>query len=344
MSNIISTGTTFHIYDSSVQTHDTLPADTYKVRFNPMSGYSLQRVDDLKIVNEKIYGNLSDRADKVLRTYLATDRSLGIMATGDKGMGKTMLLREIASKARGIDIPTIIVDKNYPGLADFLDTIGESVIVFDEFEKNFECDEEGEDAQAQLLSLFDGMSSTKRMYVVTANHTWKLNDFLVNRPGRFHYHFRFTYPTDEDIRVYLTDKNVNPVQIGKIVSFAKRIKINYDHLRAIAFELSFGSDFEDVINDLNIKFDGNGSYDLVVKTDKGTWSGQIRLGNLSGTVEATTYNDSGEYRRTFVNLEMITGSEDGFHVPAEAVRVREGEGKVISATINMPRATVYSAF
>ena len=66
-------------------------------------------------------------------------------------------------------------------------------------------DNEG-DPQSGLLSLFDGTSQGKKLFIITCNSLSKLNDYLVNRPGRFHYHFRFEYPSSEEIMEYLTDK------------------------------------------------------------------------------------------------------------------------------------------
>ena len=57
-----------------------------------------------------------------------------------------------------------------------------------------------------MLTLFDGFSTGKKMFIVTCNSLYDLNDYLVNRPGRFLYHFRFDYPTAEEITQYLQDK------------------------------------------------------------------------------------------------------------------------------------------
>lgn len=37
MTTIIQTGTKYDLYDSSIQTHQSLPAGIYKVTFNPQS-------------------------------------------------------------------------------------------------------------------------------------------------------------------------------------------------------------------------------------------------------------------------------------------------------------------
>lgn len=77
---------------------------------------------------------------------------------------------------------------------------------------------------------------------------------LINRPGRFHYHFRFLYPTADEIRDYMEDKLDKQYydEIENVIAFSVRMNLNYDCLRSIAFELNNGLKFQEAINDLNI--------------------------------------------------------------------------------------------
>ena len=128
------------------------------------------------------------------------------------------------------------------------------MVLFDEFDKTFSEKEHGSSAQTSMLSLFDGVAQGKKLFVITCNELRGLNDFLVNRPGRFHYHFRFDYPTEEDIREYLSDvlKEDYSSEINNVIDFSKRVALNNDCLRAIAFEINRGQGFSDSIKDLNI--------------------------------------------------------------------------------------------
>ena len=80
-----------------------------------------------------------------------------------------------------------------------------------------------------LLSLFDGTTGGKKLFIVTCNELYSLNSYIVNRPGRFHYHFRFDYPTPEDIREYLHDKlpEEQHGEIEKVVDFSRKTSLNY---------------------------------------------------------------------------------------------------------------------
>lgn len=171
-----------------------------------------------------------------------------------------MFAKLLSMEARKNDIPVIIADKYIPGIASYIETIDQRVMVlFDEFDKTFGDIKvkEGEvEAQATLLGLFDGITTGKKLFVITCNDIRKLNDFIVNRPGRFHYHFRFEYPSDGEIRKYLCDKlnkaRYDDNEIERIVAFSRKVDLNYDCLRAIAFELNNGESFESAVGDLNI--------------------------------------------------------------------------------------------
>ncbi len=71
---------------------------------------------------------------------------------------------------------------------------------------------------------------------------------------------------------YLTDKLGPQYQgeIEKVILFSKKVSLNYDCLRAIAFELSLGVPFETAIQDLNIINVDDENYDLALHCKDGT--------------------------------------------------------------------------
>lgn len=251
----VNSGNTYTIYDNSIQLLTSLPAQTYLVNFNQNSGFFLTKYMDIA-VSEKMYGVHNAKLIKVMAAFDSFERNLGVILSGDKGIGKSSFAKLLAAECVRTGIPVIVVNTYIPGIAEYLASFDQAVMVlFDEFDKTFKAsNNNGMDAQAEMLTLFDGLAQGKKMFVVTCNNLTGLNDFLVNRPGRFHYHFRFGYPTAEDIREYLSDK-VNKEfhsEINKVVSFSRKIDLNYDCLRAIAFELNTGISFKEAILDLNI--------------------------------------------------------------------------------------------
>lgn len=252
---VVNTGNRYVIYDDTLRTFDKIPAGTYVLCFEKLSGFFLRAKPDMQI-KEKVYGQHINKINKVMSSFDRFNRNLGIILSGDKGIGKSMFARMLSVECIKKDMPVIIVDTFIPNIASYIETIDQEVmILFDEFDKTFaKGNNDGDDPQATMLSLFDGTSNGKKMFVVTCNSLNLLNDFLVNRPGRFHYHLRFEYPSASEIRVYLQDKIPEEYydQIDAVISFSRKVDLNYDCLRSIAFELSSGIPFAEAIQDLNI--------------------------------------------------------------------------------------------
>ena len=272
----IKIGTRVDIYNDAVTTYNELPARSYIVRFAEMTGFYLEEYSNIQVKEDKIYGEHMKKVHKVLNAYKKFDRNLGVILSGNKGIGKSMFARLLSEMAVREDIPIIVVDQYIPKIASYIETIDQNVVVlFDEFDKTFGDirPAEGEvDPQAALLGLFDGVTQGKKLFVITCNDIRKLNDFFINRPGRFHYHFRFDYPSSKEIRTYLCDK-LEPVhynEIKSIVAFSRKVDLNYDCLRAIAFEINNGENFSNAIRDLNILNLAQNRYNLTIYFKNGS--------------------------------------------------------------------------
>ena len=88
----ISIGTRYEIHNDSLKAYDALPAKTYTVRFAQMSGFYLEERTDLA-VKEKVYGVHTEKANKVLKSFVLFKRNMGIILSGDKGIGKSLFAR-----------------------------------------------------------------------------------------------------------------------------------------------------------------------------------------------------------------------------------------------------------
>lgn len=264
---VVQSGSQYRIYSNDLKTYDQFPVGTYTIRFSDMTGFYLVPHDNLA-VQEKIYGPHLKKAQKVMASFAEFERSLGVILSGPKGMGKSFFARILSNEVNKAGMPVIIVDTYYGGISSFIESITqECAVLFDEFDKVFDSDDVN-----TMLSLFDGTGSGKKLYIVTCNQISKMNDYIVNRPGRFHYHFRFEYPSNDEIRTYMQDK-LDPVyygQIDKVVEFSNKVNLNYDCLRAIAFELNHGEDFADAIEDLNIINIDRQQYKLSIHFNDGT--------------------------------------------------------------------------
>lgn len=273
MMNIIKAGSQYQIYGEDLNTYDKLPVRSYDVAFHKMQGFFLTARPDLVVKEEKIYGNHKKRAEKVLKSFEQCDRNFGVILSGQKGIGKSLLARLLAEEGISRGLPVITVSDYIPGIATFLSSIEQEVIViFDEFEKTFSKIEDKPDPQEEMLSLFDGLDGGKKLFVITCNEVRRLNEFMVDRPGRFHYHFRMGAPTDSEIREYMEDKLQKESwgEIDRIINFSRTTEVTYDYLRAIAFDLNQGYTLEECLADLNISGTTHNDYDITAYFSDGT--------------------------------------------------------------------------
>lgn len=260
---IIKHGNVYDLFsDSDIETYNKYPVGTYQVILT-QQGYELVGTEDLKCKEEKVYGNETEKLDKVLKAYKKSNRSLGVMMTGKKGTGKTLFVQLLSDKVMKLGLPVLLVSSATPGLADFLKTIQQEVmVVFDEFEKTFptgsDSDHEDEDdskpTQNDLLGLLDGTASQKMLFIFTANYEEKINNLLINRPGRIYYHFVFKNPERDEIKRYMDDKVPSEYhdEVKKLLSYTMLHSFTFDELRAIASELACGYPLKETLQDLNI--------------------------------------------------------------------------------------------
>ena len=342
---IIESNGKFTVYRDTLCTYDTLPAGTYNINYSDTEGYYLTKIQDF-VTSEKVYGVQVNKVDKVWESFELFKRSLGVILSGDKGIGKSLFAKRLCARSVEEGVPVLIVDSVYPNLARYLESIAqECVVLFDEFDKIFRYDEDyNTDNQSSLLSLFDGTTGNKKLFIVTCNNLYSLSAYLVNRPGRFHYHFRFDYPEADDVEDYLKDnlKSEYYGEIKDIVAFSKKVSLNYDCLRAIAFEINLGHTFAAAIADLNILTTEEDTFMVTLYCDDGSkyentsfscnlyknlnFMERIRLWNSDG---GTVYLD---FDKRMVEYDIRKNS---IIVPKEGIRILKVEENTILKPVYM---------
>lgn len=285
--NVINAGSRYQIYGEDVKTYQKLPVGTYIVNFHPMQGFSLAIRHDLTVTEEKIYGNSLYKVSKVMKSYNTVNRNFGVLLSGQKGIGKSLFVRLLAEESIKAGLPVVTVTMAAPGLATFISSIEQDcVVIFDEFEKTFTMSGE-ENQQDELLSLFDGMDGGHKLFIVTCNDLDHMSQYMLNRPGRFHYHFTMMPPTPEEVEEYMRDK-LEPQyhhNIHDIVNLANVVDMPYDYLRAIAFELNQGYSLKEAMSDLNITRTDDTRFEVTAILSNGlrfeAWSVKLDLNNHS---------------------------------------------------------------
>ena len=195
-----------------------VPIGVWKLSCAQYVGFYLEETE-IKLSHGKIYGDAQDIADHVAEAFEKNDpnKNLGVLFSGEKGLGKTLTTRLILEKFYDKK-PIIIISEYINGMADFISKFKGCVILMDEFEKftGGNTDSEDENSltkQESLLSIFDGNTGCSgNLFLLTVNNTYKLNENLKSRPGRMRYHYKFTSENAIVVRNYCND-NLNNKEI-----------------------------------------------------------------------------------------------------------------------------------
>lgn len=213
-----------------------LPVGTYTVGADPMKGFYLKPITDFDITG-KIYGKTTTQADRILNTFSQRPNSTGVLLNGEKGSGKTMLAKMISQKASAAGISTLVINTPFCGdsFNTFIQSIDEPcVIVFDEFEKVFD-----EEQQEATLTLLDGVYPTKKLFILTVNDKYRVNQHMRNRPGRIFYMLDFKGLDVDFIEEYCRDNLQNKQYIPQVCRLTLLFEsFNFDMLKALVEEMN----------------------------------------------------------------------------------------------------------
>ncbi|ASV44399.1 hypothetical protein PBI_SCTP2_384 [Salicola phage SCTP-2] len=241
-------------YDEDSVTDYLKPA-VYSVDYNLLDGFFLNKHSSHFEQPDKVYGKIHRRVGKIIHSYSNSESSFGVLLSGSKGSGKTMTSCITANRCiHELGLPIILVQNEFNAfeLSSFIQKLGEVVVFFDEFGKNFK-NEDGN--QNGLLTLFDGTGSDKRLVILTENNVWDINNFMLERPGRIHYHFRHDKLDEEMVREYCSDYDIPENKIEQICLLRESsMDFSFDTLQAVVTEyLKYPDDIFSLVEDLNIE-------------------------------------------------------------------------------------------
>lgn len=239
-----------------------IPPAVYYIK-KGLTGLHLERTEDF-VLPEKLYGNVSLNAERVINTFLNRKGSLGVLLSGEKGSGKTLTAKIIANSLQAQGISTVLITEMHEQthIDSFLDSLPDNLVVlFDEFEKVYP----NREAQGQVLSYLDGISSRKRLNILSVNETY-INHNLINRPGRIFYHFQHGKLKEDTIREYAKEKLANQDFTDELLLVSTLCRgLNFDMLQAIVEESNrYNQKPLELLEILNIEADDHRSYHLEV--------------------------------------------------------------------------------
>ena len=266
MTYFLKNGNTFKVAtNEALDLHEKLPAGNYTIQKDPFGNLYLEHIGNFT-APKKIYGDCLKNTDRIINTFLNRPTTTGVMMTGEKGSGKTLLTKNVCIELAKQGIPTIVINAAWCGDAfnTFIQNIEQPcAILFDEFEKVYDRDE-----QEQILTLLDGVFPTKKLFLLTCNDKYRVDYHMRNRPGRIYYMLDFKGLDAEFIREYCEDNLEAKQYIDKIVTLAGLFgEFNFDMLKALVEEMNrYGETPQEALRMLNIKpeFDSGTRYDVKV--------------------------------------------------------------------------------
>jgi len=257
-------GNQVNVYDLNEETFsDFLKPRVYTLEYSPSSGFYLRIFKAKFDTPKRLYGSIKKRARKVIDTYKSRVNSTGVLLTGNKGSGKTMVSEYIANQMINDGKAVILINQNFNGqsFTNFINMLGECVLFFDEFGKTFETQNNPNsnrknNDQNELLTLMDGTSSLKRMFLLTENEKRNINEYMIDRPSRIYYHFKYNTLEESIVHEYCDDFKIPDDKKYEIIEVSRQIsQFSFDILKCIVDEyLRYGGTITNIVQDLNITY------------------------------------------------------------------------------------------
>jgi hypothetical protein len=267
MAYFLKTGNTYKVTDeASIDITKSLPAGNYTIKEDQYGNLFLEEIDAFT-APRKVYGDTVRNVARILTTFADRPAATGVMLSGEKGSGKSLLAKMLSITAAADGVPTIVINKAWTGdgFNTLIQTISQPCIVlFDEFEKVYDRDE-----QEEILTLLDGVYPTKKLFVITTNDSYRVDQHLRNRPGRIYYLIDYKGLEANFIQEYCEENLKAKEHTDTIVKISTIFSaFNFDMLKAMVEEMNrYGETPQEVLKVLNVKqeFDDGAAYNIKLR-------------------------------------------------------------------------------
>lgn len=188
-------------------------------------------VEDFKIP-ENIVGQ-DKHLTRVINTYNRLGKQMGVLLSGIGGAGKTVLAKRIAMECvnKG-NMSVVVVNSEAVGHLPMMMSMlkDDVVILLDEFEKMFDKVEK----QNYLLTLLDGVMDHKHLFLFTCNDINKINPYMLHRPSRIRYHFKFDR-VPKEIAHEIIERDYIPADNNNVAV----LKLLTDMINGLSYDMLF---------------------------------------------------------------------------------------------------------
>lgn len=219
-----------------------------------MQGLSCELfIKDLFPLPERLYGDIIGRTKHIMTAYEKSDNNMGVLLEGLSGSGKTLQAKHLCN-VLSQNYPVIILSEDSIKYLNYIYSFISQPVVFlcDEFEKQFETIEN----QEYLLTLLDGTLVSHNLFILTANDFTRINPYLLNRPARIRYWFKYRNLPEDTVVEILEDRLQDKNKQEEILCLLKQVKnLSYDNLMSFLEECNWFKDVspKNLINILNIQ-------------------------------------------------------------------------------------------
>lgn len=196
--------------------YDLINGKVYNLKFDRFGVGAFFEEDGSLNLPKKVYTTKDDDLFiKRVNTYFKKTNKLstGVMLSGVKGTGKTVMAKVIAKNS---GLPIIVVDEDFPTsrINDFFRKFNTPVVViFDEVDKHWDTED--------LLGWLDGVQiNAKKLVLFTCNNENNVNEYLQDRCSRIRYKRNFE-PNDNArfLKEILKDKGIAKDEIEATYKF-----------------------------------------------------------------------------------------------------------------------------
>lgn len=283
MGHILQSGGVFRPISNSAVLREDLPVGVYTFESSP-DGYYLSLREPFRDL-PPIYGDHPRWAKRILETFGRKDSNMGVLLSGEKGGGKSLLGKLVANEAASQGMATILIEDSHSpkAIGELIAALDSPALIFiDEFEKTYSHPDGN---QTDFLTLLDGTSGSRHLFLLTVNDPRGVNRHMLNRPGRIHYRIDFEGLDESFIRSYCADRLEYPAELEPILWIANCFDhFNFDQLKSLVDEINaYGEPALEAVKLLNISPElKNRSFEISIVDSNGVkqnshmrWEGNV---------------------------------------------------------------------
>ena len=269
--------------------YDLINGKVYNLKYERYGVGSYFEEDGSLSLPKKVYTTKDDDIFiKRVNTYFkkTSKLSTGVMLSGIKGTGKTVLAKVIA---RDSGLPVIVVNENYPTrrINDFFKKFSTPVcVIFDEVDKNWNTE--------FLLGWLDGVqTNAKKLVLFTCNDDQVVSTYLKDRCSRVRYLRNFA--ADENtkfLKSIIKDKGIDDKNDELYTFITSSFNLlSMDNILSFLDEKMLFPDYDNytIIKDMNIKL--KDSFIKKMNASKPNETSQERVENTTTNSEDYTISN-----------------------------------------------------